>query len=71
MKMWGIVLISAGVLALIFGEIGYSRQRTLIDLGPIQATTTEKHEVPISPILGAVAIVGGLLLMVTPKRRMA
>ena len=71
MKSAGIVLVVLGVLALVFGGIRYSREKTVVDLGPIKATTTEHHTLPISPIAGTIAIVGGLLLLVTPGRRLA
>jgi uncharacterized membrane protein YidH (DUF202 family) len=71
MKRVGIALVLLGVLALVFGGIRYSREKTVLDLGPIQATATEHHEIPISPIVGTVAIVGGLLLLLAPGRRTA
>jgi hypothetical protein len=69
MKAMGFVLIVLGVLALVYGGISYSRQRTVLDMGPIKATATEQHNIPLSPIVGGIAIVSGLLLMVVPRRR--
>jgi Na+-transporting methylmalonyl-CoA/oxaloacetate decarboxylase gamma subunit len=69
MKTMGFVLIVLGVLALVYGGISYSRQRTVLDMGPIKATATEQHNIPLSPIVGGIAIVSGLLLMVVPRRR--
>jgi hypothetical protein len=37
-------------------------------VGPIQVTTREEHTIPISPILGGVAIIAGLALIVAVKR---
>lgn len=71
MKTMGFVLIVAGILALVYGGISYSRPKTIIDLGPIKATATEQHNIPFSPIVGGIAIVGGLLLLVVPRRRSA
>ena len=68
MKPIGALLVIVGVLVLIYGGFQYSRQRTLIDLGPIKATTTEHHQVPISPILGGVAILAGLGLLASSRR---
>lgn len=69
MKPLGIVLVVLGVLALIYGGFNYTRQRTVIDMGPLKATATEHRKLPISPIVGAVAIVGGLLLIVAQQRK--
>lgn len=71
MKPMGFVLLVAGVLVLVYGGISYSRQKTVIDLGPIKATATEQRHVPLSPIVGGIAIVAGLLLLVVPRRNAA
>jgi hypothetical protein len=71
MKFWGAVLVILGLLALVYGEIGYSRQMVAIDMGSMQATATEHQGVPLSPLVGALAIVSGLLLMITPSRRLS
>ena len=71
MKTLGFILIVLGVLALVYGGISYSRQRTVVDLGPIKATATEQHNIPLSPIAGGIAIVGGLMLLMVPRRRSA
>jgi len=63
MKVLGFGLVILGVLVLALGGIKYSRQRTLVDVGPIHATTTEQHNVPFSPILGGAAILGGVVLL--------
>ena len=69
MKTIGFILIVLGILALVYGGISYSRQRTVLDMGPIKATATEQHNIPLSPIAGGIAIVSGLVLLVVPRRR--
>ena len=69
MKVMGFLLIVIGILALVYGGISYSRQRTVLDVGPIKATATEQRNIPLSPIVGGIAIVGGLALLVVPRRR--
>ena len=59
MKIAGIILIIAGVAALIYGGFTYTTHKKAVDLGPLQVETTEHHSVPLPPILGVVAIVGG------------
>ena len=71
MKTAGLVLVTLGIFALVYGGFSYNRERTVLDVGPIKATTTEHHTIPFSPIVGVVAIIGGLLLVVTPGRRLA
>jgi hypothetical protein len=71
MKLLGFALVIFGILALVYGGISYSRQRTVLDMGPIKATASEQHNIPLSPIVGGIAIVGGLALLVVPRRRTA
>jgi hypothetical protein len=59
MKIAGIVLIIAGVAALIYGGFSFTSQKKAVDIGPIQINKTEHHTIPISPVLGIVAILGG------------
>ena len=68
MKAIGIVLIVIGIMALIYGGFTYTTQKKVLDVGPIQATKSENHTVPLPPILGALALVGGVVLLVTDKR---
>jgi uncharacterized membrane protein YidH (DUF202 family) len=70
MKIIGIVLVIIGVLALVYGGISYNRQRTIIDVGGIKATATEQKNIPLSPIVGGIALVGGVILLVVPKKRL-
>jgi uncharacterized membrane protein YidH (DUF202 family) len=69
MKVTGIVLIVVGIIALIYGGITYTTHKKVIDMGPIQASKKETHNIPLPPILGVIAIVGGgALLLVGGKR---
>jgi hypothetical protein len=64
MKILAIVLIVFGVLALAYGGISYTHREKVLDIGPIEATA-EKHEtIPLPPVLGALAIVGGIAMLV-------
>ena len=71
MKTIGFVLVVVGLLALLYGGISYSRQKTIIDMGSFKATATEQKNVPISPIVGGIALVGGVLLIVAQRKRLA
>jgi drug/metabolite transporter (DMT)-like permease len=59
MKLAGIILVIVGVAALIYGGFTYTSQKKAVDLGPIQIDKTEHHSVPVPPLLGVVAIIGG------------
>ena len=69
MRLLGIVLVVLGIVALIYGGIGYNKETTILDVGGIKATATEHKQLPIAPIIGVIAIVGGVALMMASKRR--
>ena len=67
----GILLVILGVLALAYQGINYTRQETVLDVGPIHATA-EKHErIALPPILGGLMLVGGIVMLVTGSRQKA
>ena len=70
MRALGVILVSLGIVALVYGGFSYSGDHTVMDMGPIQATATEHHRFPVSPFVGVLAIVGGLIVMITPRRRL-
>ena len=60
----GIALLFVGVLALAYQGFSYSVPKKAVDLGPIQVTRQERHTVPLPPILGALALIGGIAVLV-------
>jgi uncharacterized membrane protein YidH (DUF202 family) len=70
--MWiGIVLIVLGALALAYQGINYTRTEKVIDIGPLQATTQTQQRIPVPPILGGLALLGGVALLVVGTKRRA
>lgn len=65
----GIVLIIAGVLALAYQGIRYTTRETVVDLGPIHATTEREKTIPLPPIIGIAAVAGGVALLVAGSRK--
>jgi membrane-bound ClpP family serine protease len=67
-KLLGIALVILGVVAVIYGGIGYNKQTTILDVGGIKATATEHKTIPIAPIVGVIAVIGGVALLMSSKR---
>lgn len=59
MKIAGILLVVAGLVAIVYGGFSYTSHKKAVDMGPIQIETAERHTFPVPPILGIVAIAGG------------
>jgi UDP-N-acetylmuramyl pentapeptide phosphotransferase/UDP-N-acetylglucosamine-1-phosphate transferase len=71
MRILAVVLIVVGVLIFAYPVITYTTRDEVVDLGPIEVTQQERHRVPLSPILGGVAVVAGIVLLVTGRRKVA
>jgi uncharacterized membrane protein len=65
----GIVLIVLGLAALAYQGFTYTTRETVIDIGPIKATADREKTVPLPPILGIVAVAGGIALMIAGARK--
>ena len=61
----GVVLIVLGVVALAYQGISYTSREKIIDIGPIHATADTKKTIPLSPILGGVALSGEIVLVIS------
>jgi hypothetical protein len=65
----GIVLIVLGALALAYQGITYTTREKVVDLGPIKASVDKQKTIPLPPILGAVALAAGVVLLVVGNKR--
>lgn len=65
----GIVLIVLGALALAYQGITYTHREKVLDVGPIHATKDTEEQIPVPPILGGLALIGGIALLVAGARQ--
>ena len=68
-RIAGIILIVAGLVGLIWGGLSWTDEKTVVDIGPIQATAKERKTIPIPPVVGGIAVVAGIVLLVVPGRK--
>jgi uncharacterized membrane protein len=59
----GIVLIALGLVSLAYQGITYTSRETVLNVGPIKATADTQKTIPLSPILGGLALAGGIVLL--------
>jgi len=64
-----IALIVLGVLALAYQGITYTTREKIVDLGPLKASVDKQKTIPLPPILGAVALAAGVVLLVVGNKR--
>ena len=65
----GIALIMLGVVAFAYQGITYTTREKVIDFGPLQATVDTKQTLPLPPLVGGLALIGGVVLLVVGARR--
>lgn len=65
----GVILIVLGIAALAYQGITYTKRETLVNIGPIHAEAERQHVIPLPPILGITAVVGGIVLLVLGARK--
>lgn len=63
MRALGVVLLVAGVLALAYGGLSWTREDTIVDAGPIEITRDKTESVALPPLAGVALCAGGLVLL--------
>ncbi len=64
-----IILIAVGIVAFAYQGITYTTREKAVDLGPVHVTTEKTRTLPLPPIVGAIALVGGIVLLVMGNKR--
>jgi hypothetical protein len=65
----GIILIVLGILALAYRGITYTSRKKVIDIGPIQATAETDKTIPLPPVVGGLALMGGVALVIVGSKK--
>jgi hypothetical protein len=69
--MIGVVLIILGIVAFVWGGVFWTDRDTVVDAGPLQIETSDREGFALSPVLGGIALIGGIILLLVPQRRRA
>jgi hypothetical protein len=69
MRIIGLVLIAIGVISLAVGGISYTRREKVLDIGPIEATAERHKTIPLPPLLGGLALAGGIVLVIAGSKK--
>lgn len=68
-RVIGIVLIIVGIVALVSGGVFWTDRDTIVDAGPLEIQTENREGFALPPVLGIIALVGGIALVAIPDRR--
>jgi hypothetical protein len=67
----GIILVVIGIISFAYQGINYTTNKRVVDVGPVHATKEEHHTIPLPPILGGIALVGGIVLVIAGTKSTA
>ena len=65
----GIILIAVGIVAFAYQGITYTTREKVVDLGPMHMSAERTRTLPLPPIVGAIALIGGIVLLVTGNKK--
>ena len=65
----GIILAVLGAAALIWQKVGYTQSETLVNVGSVNITADTRKGLSLPPILGGVALAGGVGLIVLGAKK--
>jgi hypothetical protein len=68
-RIAGVVLLVLGLVALAYRGFGFTDRDTVVDVGPLEVTREDREFIPVPPLLGVAAVIGGAALIFVPGRR--
>jgi len=68
-RVLGIALIILGVVAFAYQGITYTTQEKVLDIGPLKATVEKEKTIPLPPLVGGAALIGGIVLLLMGTRK--
>jgi hypothetical protein len=62
------ILIALGLVGIVWGGVTYTTTERVVDIGPIHATRDKTNSIPLPPLVGAVALIGGVVLLLAGRK---
>ena len=69
MKTLGIILIAAGILMFIFGKVSFTKEKKVVDIGPVEINKKEKKSIDWPDYAGGIAVLAGVVLLVADRKK--
>lgn len=67
--MIGIILIVIGIISFAYQGITYTTREEVVDIGPIHMTADKTETIPLTPVVGVIAIAGGIVLVIMGNKK--
>jgi hypothetical protein len=65
----GVLLVVIGIVALAYQGITYTTSEKVVDVGPLRLEAKRERTIPLPPVVGVGALLGGVILLVVSARR--
>ena len=69
MKIVGILLIVAGVLMVLFGNVSFTKEKKVVDVGPVEINRKEKKTIDWPNYAGGLAIAAGAIIFIAGNKK--
>jgi uncharacterized membrane protein YidH (DUF202 family) len=69
MKLFGIILIAVGMLMLVFGNVSFTTDKKVVDIGPLEINKKEKKTIDWPNYAGVIALVGGIAVLAVGNKK--
>ncbi len=69
MRPLGIILIIAGILMLIFRSFSFTKEKKVVDIGPLEINKKEKESVSWPLYAGGIAVAAGVIVLLAGKKK--
>lgn len=64
-----IILIAIGILAFGYQGISYTTREKVVDIGPLEMSADKTRTIPLPPIVGGLALAGGIVLLIVGGKK--
>jgi hypothetical protein len=68
-KIFGVVLILAGILGFVFGGFKFKETDKVADIGPVEINKEQTHSFPVTPIASGAILLAGIVLLVVGAKK--
>lgn len=63
------ILIAIGIAAFGYQGITYTTREKVVDIGPVEITADKTRTFPLPPIVGGIALVGGIVILIMGAKK--
>jgi hypothetical protein len=67
--MFSIILVVIGIVSFGYQGITYTTREKVVDIGPLSIEADKTSTIPLPPVIGAIALAGGIGLLILGRKK--